>query len=138
MTGTIDREVRQDVADLLVCYATGIDSRDWELFRTCFTEDCDVDYGDIGVWHSADEITDWMREIHESCGPTLHRITNQVVTPTDTGVTARSYVDGLVMFPDNKSGTRVAGYYDDELTDTSEGWKITRRRFTLVFIQFFP
>ena len=45
----IDHEVRADVADVLVRYATGIDRRDWELFRTCFTEDCDADYGDIGL-----------------------------------------------------------------------------------------
>ena len=68
MTGAIDREVRQDVADVLIRYATGIDSRDWDLFRSCFTEDCEVDYGDIGVWHSAAEVTGWMRDVHEACG----------------------------------------------------------------------
>ena len=65
MTGTIvDREVRQDVADVLVRYATGIDRRDWALFRTCFTPDCEADYGDIGVWHGADAITEWMEKSH--------------------------------------------------------------------------
>jgi hypothetical protein len=53
-------------------------------------------------------------------------------------VTARSYVDGLVMFPDGQAGTRANGYYDDELVATDEGWKIARRRFTAVLIQFFP
>jgi len=46
---TVDRDVRADVADVLVRYATGIDQRDWALFRTCFTEDCEADYGGIGV-----------------------------------------------------------------------------------------
>ena len=138
MTGTVDREVREDVADVLVRYATGIDSRDWELFRSCFTEDCDVEYPEIGVWQSADEITEWMRNVHDACGHTLHRITNQVVMQRDDGVTARSYVDGIVMFPDNEAGTRATGYYDDALVATDEGWKIARRRFTLVFLQVFP
>jgi len=144
MTGAVDPVVRQDVADVLVRYATGIDGRDWDLFRSCFTEDCAADYGDIGAWHGADEITAWMREVHEACGPTLHRITNIVVTATDGDggggdrVTARSYVDGLVMFPDGQAGTRADGYYDDELVATGEGWKIARRRFTAVLIQFFP
>ena len=80
MTTAVDREARQDVADVLVRYATGIDSRDWALFRSCFTDDCEADYGEIGVWHSADEITEWMRATHEPCGHTLHRITNQAVT----------------------------------------------------------
>ena len=29
-------------------YATGIDRRDWALLRSCFTDDCVADYGDIG------------------------------------------------------------------------------------------
>ena len=53
----IDREVRQDVAELLVRYATGIDRRDWPLLRSCFTDDCEADYGDIGRWHDAESIT---------------------------------------------------------------------------------
>jgi 3-phenylpropionate/cinnamic acid dioxygenase small subunit len=137
VTRALDRDVRQDVSDVLVRYATGIDRRDWALFRTCFADDCDVDYGDIGAWHSADEITEWMRKVHDPCGATMHRITNQVVTPTEAGVGARSYVDALVMFSDNTSGTRAAGHYDDDLINTDDGWKISRRRFTLVHLQFF-
>jgi len=51
---SFSHEHRQDIADILVRYATGIDRRDWALFRTCLTDDCDADYGDIGVWHGAD------------------------------------------------------------------------------------
>ena len=36
----VDREIRADVADLLVRYASGIDRRDWALLRSCFTDDC--------------------------------------------------------------------------------------------------
>jgi 3-phenylpropionate/cinnamic acid dioxygenase small subunit len=138
VTREVDRQVCEDVADVLVRYATGIDRRDWELFRTCFTDKCDVEYPDIGLWRSADEITEWMRNVHEECGHTLHRITNQVVTKREGGVAARCYVDGIVMFPDNQAGTRATGYYDDELVTTDDGWKIARRRFTLVFLQMFP
>lgn len=128
----LSREVRQDVADVLVRYATGIDRRDWDLFRTCFTDDCETDYGEIGVWHGVDEITEWMRVVHDACGHTLHRITNIVVSAAADGVTARSYVEALVLGPDNGAGVRATGYYDDELVDTLDGWRITRRTFTLV------
>jgi 3-phenylpropionate/cinnamic acid dioxygenase small subunit len=131
----IDHEVRVAVAEVLVRYATGIDRRDWELFRTCFTEDCDADYGDIGIWHGAGALTEWMREAHAPCGHTLHRITNEVVTPHDTGVSCRSYVDALIMGADNKTGTQAIGCYDDVLVHDSGGWKIARRRFTLVRVQ---
>ena len=138
MTAPVDREIRQDVADLLVRYASGIDRRDWTLFRSCFTDDCEADYGEIGVWHGADEITTWMRETHEPCGHTMHRITNQAVTTGKNGVAARSYVDAIVMFGDNQTGTRASGYYDDELVATDDGWKIARRRFTMVMLQLYP
>ena len=46
----VDADVRGDVSDVLVRYASGIDQRDWALLRSCFTEDCDADYGDIGAW----------------------------------------------------------------------------------------
>jgi hypothetical protein len=58
-----------------------------------------------------------------------------VVTPDGDGVRARSYVDAIVMGPDNVHGTRACGYYDDDLVDTGTGWKIARRRFTMVLLQ---
>jgi 3-phenylpropionate/cinnamic acid dioxygenase small subunit len=137
----VDNTVRQEVAEVLVRYATGIDRRDWALFRTCFTGDCDADYGDIGHWHGVDEITDWMARTHEPCGYTLHRITNVAVGAVSAGdggddrVTARSYVDALVLGADNRSGVRAAGFYDDELVRTDGEWRIARRQFTSVLVQ---
>ena len=53
-----EHQDRQDISDLLVRYATGIDRRDWPLFRTVFTPDCHCDYGEIGVWDGIDAVTD--------------------------------------------------------------------------------
>lgn len=133
--GGVDRDIRQDVSDLLVRYAAGIDRRDWELLRSCFTDDCVADYGDIGRWSSGDEITAWMRNTHEPLGHTLHRITNQDVTSDGGTVRARSYVDAIVLGPDNAHGAWTVGYYDDVVVPSGGGWKIARRRFTMVRIQ---
>jgi 3-phenylpropionate/cinnamic acid dioxygenase small subunit len=134
---SVDRDDLQDVGELLVRYATGIDRRDWALFRTCFSDDCDADYGDIGVWHGGGEITAWMEKSHAPCGHTMHRITNVVVLPTGDGnhLAARSYVDAIVMGPHNETGSRSIGYYDDDLVRTGDGWKIARRHFTMVHLQ---
>jgi 3-phenylpropionate/cinnamic acid dioxygenase small subunit len=133
----VDHDVREDVAQVLVRYATGINRRDWALFRMCFTQDSEADCGQTGVWHG-EEITAWMRSSHKPLGHTMHRITNQVVTSNGDGVAARSYVDAMVLSADNKSGTRAVGYYDDDLTRTAHGWKIARRRFTMVMLQLVP
>ncbi len=131
----VDRELRQDVAEVLVRYATGIDRRDWALFRSCFTDDCDADYGDIGHWHDADGLTSWMEQVHAACGPTLHRITNQTVVRDGDAVAARSYVDAVVMGPDRATGTHAIGFYDDLLHHGTGGWQIARRTFTMVLAQ---
>jgi 3-phenylpropionate/cinnamic acid dioxygenase small subunit len=131
----VHREVRQDVADLLVRYASGIDRRDWALLRSCFTDDCQADYGDIGRWKSGDAITDWMRKTHELLGHTLHRITNQSFAWEGEAVSAQSYVDALVLLSDNVRGAQSAGRYDDVVVRTAEGWKIARRTFTLIRLQ---
>jgi 3-phenylpropionate/cinnamic acid dioxygenase small subunit len=131
----LKRGDRQDIVDVLVRYASGIDSRDWVLFRTCFTEDVDADYGDIGHWRSADEITAWMQETHAPCGYTLHSVSNHAITAHGDGATARTYIDAIVLGADDRAGVRVAGYYDDELTRAADGWKIARRRFTTAVMQ---
>jgi 3-phenylpropionate/cinnamic acid dioxygenase small subunit len=138
MTGELSLEARLDIAEVLTRYATGIDTRDWDLFMTCFSDDCNVDYGAIGHWHGPKEISEFMREVHAPCGHTLHRVTNASICGTKRGATARSYVDALVMLTDNQSGTRATGYYDDELVEASRGWQISSRRFTTVLIQAVP
>jgi 3-phenylpropionate/cinnamic acid dioxygenase small subunit len=126
---------RQAISDLLVRYATGIDRRDWSLFRTVFTDDCELDYGDIGAWTGVDAVTAFMEQAHAMAGHTLHRLTNQVVTVDGDKAVARTYVDALIMFGDNQTGGAGAngiGFYDDEIVRTSDGWRIARRRFTAV------
>jgi 3-phenylpropionate/cinnamic acid dioxygenase small subunit len=140
-TPALDADARLEIAEVLVRYATGIDQRDWDLFRTCFTPDCHADYGDIGVWDGIDELTAWMDSAHQGAGHTLHRISNptiapaEAIAPEEPRATARCYVDAIVMGADNLSGVRAVGFYDDELVRTNQGWQIRRRRFTPAIFQ---
>ncbi len=127
-----EREDRQDIADVLVRYATGIDRRDWSLFRTVFTDDCELDYGEIGAWQGVDAVTEFMQQAHAMAGHTMHRLTNQVIIVDGDTAQARTYVDALIMMGDNKSGVNGIGYYDDDIVRTDTGWRIARRRFTAV------
>jgi 3-phenylpropionate/cinnamic acid dioxygenase small subunit len=130
---TVDRDTRQDVTEVLIRYATGIDRRDWKLFRSCFTEDCVGDYGDIGAFEGVEALTEFMTRSHAGMGHTLHRISNEAVTAgADGRVLARSYVDVVLMDAKNHGGVHAIGFYDDELVRADDGWRIARRRFTLV------
>jgi hypothetical protein len=135
-TGALSAEDEHRIASVTVRYATGIDRRDWALFRTCFTDDLQADYGEFGVWSSAEAITRAMEEMHLPFGPTLHRMSNTAPLAVPGGATARTYVD-VILTPKETGGviTQAAGYYDDELVKSAAGWRIKKRRFTLVRFQ---
>lgn len=123
---------REDITDVLIRYATGIDRRDWPLFRTVFTPDCELDYGQIGTWNGVDAVTEFMELSHAGAGHTMHRLSNMAITVTGDTATTRTYIDGLILAADNASGVNAVGFYDDELVRTGDGWRIARRRFTSV------
>jgi len=121
------------ITALLLRYATGIDMRDWALFRTCFSEDFEADYGSFGKWRGPREITEYMRQAHAQVGPTLHRMTNFTIEHDGVQIRARSYVDVLLMPTSVGNGIhRGAGWYDDRVVRTTDGWKIARRSFIAV------
>ena len=60
---------KAQIAEVLIRYATGIDFKDWPLLRTCWTDDVDVDYGEVGQFSGVDAITDLMRQLHDEHGP---------------------------------------------------------------------
>ena len=74
---------REQIGDVLIRYATGIDSRDWDLFRTCFTADVHADYGDIGEWHGVDALTEYMAAVHEPMASTKHMMSNVAIDLND-------------------------------------------------------
>jgi 3-phenylpropionate/cinnamic acid dioxygenase small subunit len=127
-----EREDRQHISELLVRYATGIDRRDWPLFRTVFTDDCELDYGVIGTWKGLDAVAEFMEQVHAMAGHTLHRLSNQSIKVDGDAAEARTYIDGLIMAADNTSGVNAIGFYDDDIVRTADGWRIARRRYTQV------
>jgi 3-phenylpropionate/cinnamic acid dioxygenase small subunit len=131
---------KQDIAEVLVRYATGIDRRDWGLFGSCFTSDCLAEYEGIGTWESADAITDFMVTAHAGMGHTMHRISNIAIDVDDGGdrAVARYYVDGILMAADGASGFNPVGFYDDELVRTPDGWRIAHRTFAMVTFRTLP
>jgi 3-phenylpropionate/cinnamic acid dioxygenase small subunit len=124
------------ISAVLIAYATGIDQRDWPLFHSLFTPDCEADYGSFGKWHSANALTEFMKQAHADLGATLHRISNIAIHSTDGKVQSRCYVDALLK-PINEGGPlhRGIGYYEDQFTRTASGWQIARRRFHAVQLE---
>ena len=127
-----DRVDALDIAEVLVRYATGIDRRDWPLFRTCFTDDVLAEYDGIATWRGVDEITDSMTTSHADMGHTMHQLSNLAIAVDGDTAEARSYVDAVLMAADGQTGLNPRGFYDDRLVRTADGWRIAHRRFTMV------
>ena len=121
---------RADIEHLLVQYATGIDQRDWKLFRSCFTDDALGDYGDIGTFVGADRLTDFMIAAHRGFGSTNHMLSNFVIHVDGDQATARSYVHVVLAFAhDRGAWIDGVGTYEDTLVRTNSGWRIAQRTF---------
>jgi 3-phenylpropionate/cinnamic acid dioxygenase small subunit len=120
---------KEQITEVLIRYATGIDFKDWALLHTCWTEDVDVDYGEVGRYVGADAITGLMEQLHNAMGPTYHRLTNVAIAVDGDHATARSYVHAVLQAipEDEASWVEALGHYDDELVRSADGWRIARR-----------
>jgi 3-phenylpropionate/cinnamic acid dioxygenase small subunit len=120
---------KEQIAEVLIRYATGIDSKDWPLLRSCWTDEIDVDYQQLGRFTSADALTDVMRQLHENMGPTYHRMSNFVIAVDGDRATVRSYVHAVLMLQrdDSTNWVDALGHYDDVFVRTPDGWRISER-----------
>jgi hypothetical protein len=120
---------KEQIAEVLIRYATGIDSKEWPLLRSCWTDEIDVDYQQLGRFTSADALTDVMRQLHENMGPTYHRMSNFVIAVDGDRATVRSYVQAVLMLqPDDSTNwVDALGHYDDVFVRTADGWRISER-----------
>ena len=128
---------KAQITDVLIRYATGIDFKDWALLRTCWTDDVEVDYGEVGQYSGVDAITGLMEQLHSGMGPTYHRLSNFAIAVDGDRATARSYVFAhLLALPDNPaSWVEALGHYDDELARTPHGWRIAKRTTQIARVQ---
>jgi 3-phenylpropionate/cinnamic acid dioxygenase small subunit len=120
---------KEQIAEVLIRYATGIDAKDWPLFRSCWVDEIDVDYQQLGRFSNADALTDVMRKLHDDMGPTYHRLSNFAIHVEGDRATVRSYVQAVLMLRpgDSTNWVDALGHYDDVFVRTPDGWRIKQR-----------
>jgi len=124
------RQDHEAITDVLIRYARAVDTRDWDLFRTCFTADVVADYGDLGWWNNIETLKSFMIEAHMGMGPTQHRLTNFHIELDGKSANAVTYVHAVTVLasgPDDWFDT--VGTYEDHLVCQSGSWQIARRTF---------
>lgn len=122
---------------MLYRYCTAVDTSNWPLLCTVFTETCKAHYHSAS-FTSAQAVADHMQAIHRNIDGCLHRLTNIVVNDlTANSAKTVSYVDALLVQKSAADGPtfRVVGQYFDELVLTSVGWRIAERRYVGLYTE---
>lgn len=142
MSDPIDARVqrlvdRAEISDVQLRYATGTDSRDWQLFRSCFTEEVEVDFSEgfdqPAVRIPADTWVAGTAPRMESFTATQHMITNHVITfDDDDHATCVAYVRASHHRPNSHgdSDQTVYGYYTNTFERTADGWRMSKVKLT--------
>jgi pantothenate kinase len=126
-----------EIVDTATRYATGVDMRDRDVYRSCFTDEIDWDFSDMGMGEptkmSADVWVDQALSLVSGFQSTQHIITNHVITIEGDRATCVAYVQAQHYNPDNMY--TVGGYYTNTLVRTPEGWKISGLKLTPLWTQ---
>lgn len=130
-----------DLLALVARYSRGLDTRDYALLRSCFTETIHVSHNlaTVGVdkarltFRTVDDLVSESRRIHAPLAVIMHRNTNQSFVIDGDRATGRVYVDVFQVRSADREApetTRHLGWYDDVYVRTPEGWRISERHFT--------
>ncbi len=128
---------RAAISDVQLRYATGVDMRDWPLYRSCFTDEIETDFTSVFGGEprrmKADEWVEFARRTIAGLKATQHMITNHVITIKGDEATCVAYVQARHYLP-NESGESeqtMFGYYTNRFVRTADGWKIRACKLTV-------
>lgn len=123
---------KAEIMDLQYKYAFGVDTKNWKLFRSVFTDKIDLDMTSASPYYDhkglpADEFVNMVKNSAHCFKTTEHQMTNSRIRFEDedhaTGIT---YVRAFHYKPTDIGGNVVemGGYYDNKYVRTADGWKI--------------
>jgi hypothetical protein len=125
-----DLLARAAISDVVHRYATGIDRRDWALFRSIFTDEVTLDFSSWnGAPPSRSSADDWTMGVKNSLSgfdATQHVSSNHVITLGGDTATCVSYMMALhYLLEDGQHQMQaIGGYYTNRLVRGPDGWKI--------------
>ncbi|WP_435158274.1 nuclear transport factor 2 family protein [Haladaptatus sp. DFWS20] len=113
------------------CYA--IDERDWNEFRTLFTDDPVLDFGAMGVYKGRDGLDRFINEFVENqLLGSAHLLANPLIEIDGDEATGAWYVNSPITFTDGTGAWRL-GRYDDEYRRIDGRWRIDHIQLRFIY-----
>lgn len=134
---------RAEAVDVVYRYATSIDTRDWDLHRSIFTDEMESDFSSLGGGEgpqptsmTADAWVDGLKALMPGFAATQHSMTNPRVAIDGDVATVQMYMQAehLLVHDDGQPEFwSIGGYYTDDLVRSGETWKIRKVRLTVTW-----
>jgi hypothetical protein len=127
---------RLAVYDLVVRYATALDTRDWAMLSSCFVPDAVAEYPN-GTFTGYPAIEANCRRALLPLDASQHIVTNHWVEFADGAARSRCYLHAQHVRYDAPGGEvlTLGASYEDDVINTDDGWRIRRRRLHSSWVQ---
>ena len=113
-----------EIQELLARYARGVDTSDWELWKSVFTPDAQLDYTDVGFpVGTPEEIAAAFAPGFEHIPWAQHVITNVEIDLDGDTATVRAMFLNPMQLPGMAEMSMCGGHYLHEMVRTPAGWK---------------
>ncbi|MCZ8381977.1 nuclear transport factor 2 family protein [Mycobacterium sp. CPCC 205372] len=115
----------REIEALLYRYARAVDTKDWELYRSVFTEDAVVDYSAMGIPAGPrDRVADFLAQSFAAIPWSMHYITNiEILESEGDAATVRAMFYNPMQLPGMTEMSSCGGYYHHRLVRTPDGWR---------------
>jgi ketosteroid isomerase-like protein len=120
---------RLEIEQLLVRYCYAIDQRDWNAFRSVFTEDAVIEDVTAGIT-DVESMVAFLPKALERVRIAQHTISTTLIELDGDTASARTICHCPMVIDVGNGETQVMFqglWYVDELVRTSAGWRIARR-----------
>ena len=120
----------QAIIDLTVTYCWALDSKNFEALASVFAQDATTGLG--GSQSGIAEIIERVSSALARFPTTQHIVTNHVIAINGDAATSRCYVQVQHVWESGDLYT-VGGRYEDQLSRTPAGWRITHRDLVVMW-----
>jgi hypothetical protein len=116
-----------EVQQVLYEYALACDNGDWDLLRSVFTADAQLDYSSTGgPAGGREEVVQWLQESLSQLTVIQHVVSNFLIDVHGDRGAGRAMFLTFARIPGLDEMLTTGGYYELALRRESNGWKIER------------